>query len=70
MKQPPAVKRTLTINNLLTFADLGYFEPYNKNIKEALLYTKRLEEENYYLRNRIAELENTVDVEEIYPQGE
>jgi phosphopentomutase len=61
------MKRKLTIDNLLTFCNLGYFGSYGHNVREVLLYTKRLEYHNRLLAEKIKELqpeipENTIEI--------
>ena len=59
------MKRKLTLDNLITFAKLGHFGSYGHNILEVLIYTKNLEKENLYLKQKLVELEtneNTIEV--------
>lgn len=61
------VKRTLSTDNLITFADLGYFGSYGGNVKQALLRLKYLESENFMLRehiNKMMESKNELEVKE------
>lgn len=68
-QQPQPVKRSLSLDNILTFADLGYFEPYTNNIKQVIMYTKRLEAENKYYRD-LLDTQQDVGVEEVTPEEE
>lgn len=61
------MKRKLTLENLLTFCNLGYFGSYGHNVKEVLLYTRRLEQQNKMLYDKLMELqadqpENSLDI--------
>jgi hypothetical protein len=62
---PQPVKRTYNLDNLLTFANLGYFEPYTQNIKQFVAYAKHLERENVYLKEQLALAEQEFGVEEV-----
>ena len=68
-QQPQPVKRNLSLDNLLTFAELGYFEPYTNNIKQVINYTKRLEAENKYFKE-LLDAQQNVGVEEVTPEEE